>query len=125
MLHRKLFYVQVHPGHFLVRIHGETKSVKRECSGLDHPRSLAGDFFQLQQCLTELFRELQTPLMRLIKPDALVHLRPQVEGGYTNIELRAFKELATGAGARSVFLCTDRHGPLSDSQIVEFLNTVR
>lgn len=119
MFRRKIFYVQVHPGHFIVRVHGETRSVQRRCSGLDHPRTLAGDFTQLHEALAGIFKELRTPFMWLVKPDALVHLIPRVEGGYTNIELRAFKEAASAAGARWVFLCDDRDGPLSEQQVAE------
>jgi hypothetical protein len=83
MRFRRLIYIQVHPGHFIARLHGDGGSIRRECSGLTHPRTLAGDFFAIQKSLKEIVRELSTPWMRFVRPHALVHLIPSFEGGYT------------------------------------------
>lgn len=121
MLRRKIFYIQVYPGHFMVRLHGQTRSLKRDCVGLEHPRTLAGDFDQIHDALMRAFEALRTPSMRLLRPDALVHLVPKAEGGYTSIELRAFKEAASAAGARRVCMCDDKYGPLNDHQVADVL----
>jgi len=117
MKFRKLVYIQVHPGYFVARVLGGPESIRRNCPGLDHPRTLAGDFHAIHEGLRGVIRELSTPLMKVIKPYALVHLVPRFEGGYTNIELRAFKEAVEAAGAHQGFLCDDKYGPLSDSQL--------
>lgn len=125
MIRRKFFYIQAHRGHFHVRIHGEARTVQRACAGLEHPRTLAGDFYLLQKTLAGIFKELRTPAMWFVKPDALVHLMHKAEGGYTNIELRAFREATAAAGGRRVYLCDDKYGPLNDRQLVELVNALR
>lgn len=124
MRFRKLIYIQVHPGHFIARVYGEGESIRRECSGLSHPRTVAGDFHAIRKVLAGLVRELSSPMMKVIKPHALVHFVHKVEGGYTNIELRAFKVAVEAAGARTGWLCDDKYGPLSDSQISGFLSAL-
>jgi hypothetical protein len=57
--------------------------------------------------------------MSVLRPHALVHLVPKAEGGYTSIELRAFKEAAEGAGAKMAWMCDDNYGPLTDQQITD------
>lgn len=52
-------------------------------------------------------------------PIVLAHLIPQVEGGYTNVELRAFREAMVGAGAAQVYLLAD-HPPPAVAQQAEF-----
>ncbi len=124
MFRRKVIYVQVHAGYFIARLIGDSRSVRRECQALAHPRTLAGDFTQIQAALASVFKEFWGPQMWLLKPHALIHLVPKVEGGYTNIELRAFKEAAECAGAKMSWMCTDKYGPLSDEQLAEFCGAV-
>lgn len=124
MRFRKLIYIQVHPGYFIARVHGGGESIRRECAGLSHPRTPAGDFHAIRKQLQVIVRELSTPMMKVIKPHALVHLVQGIDGGYTNIELRAFKEAIESAGAGTGWLCDDKYGPLSDSQISQFLSTL-
>jgi hypothetical protein len=91
---------------------------------LSHPRTLAGDFHAIHKGLRGILLELSTPMMKVIKPHALVHLVGKVQGGYTNIELRAFKEAVETAGARTGWLCDDKYEPLSDDQISEVLGAL-
>ena len=125
MRFRKLIYIQVYPGHFVARVYGGGEAIRRECNGLAHPRTLAGDFFAIQKGLRDIFDQLSTPWMKIVKPCALLHLVPRAEGGYTNIELRAFKEAVESSGARMGLLCDDKYGPLSDSQISEVVDAIR
>jgi hypothetical protein len=41
-----------------------------------------------------------------------------------NIELRAFKEAVESAGVQWGWLCDDKYGPLSDSQIDEVVDVL-
>jgi len=117
--------VQVHPGHLIASVVGEGRTVRRACSALSHPRTLAGNFSEIVECLRAAFRELSSIHIRLLKPHVLVHLVPRVEGGHTNVELRAFKEAAETAGAHMGWLLDDKCGPLSDHQVEDAFATVR
>jgi hypothetical protein len=48
---------------------------------------------------------------------------PRFEGGYTDIELRAFREAAEVAGVFHPCLPEDSHGPLSDTQGEEIISS--
>lgn len=124
MFRRKVIYVQVYSGYFIVRLMGEDRSIRKECAALAHPRTLAGDFNQIQAVLASAFREVWSLQMSVFKPHALIHLVPKVEGGYTNIELRAFKDAAEGAGAKMGWMCTDKYGPLTDQQLSEVFGNI-
>ncbi|QDP00965.1 rod shape-determining protein [Thalassotalea sp. PS06] len=67
-----------------------------------HPRTLTGDFFHLEQDMKQVMGELAT--RSWVKPDVLICLQGLSEGGYTNIEKKAFREAAFGAGAMDVYL---------------------
>jgi hypothetical protein len=124
MLRRKVIYVQVQRGHFIARLIGGGKTVRRDSPALSHPRTLAGDYLQIQEALRGIFKELWVPQMWLRRPFALIHLIPKAEGGYTSIELRAFKEAAEGAGAKMGWLCDDKYGPLSEQQVADVFKSV-
>ena len=78
LFRRKLIYVQVHAGHLIASVVGEGRSVRRACSALSHPRTLAGNFSEIVECLRAAFRELSSVHIRLLRPHVLVHLVPKV-----------------------------------------------
>ncbi len=49
-----------------------------------------------------------------------MHLPPDAAGGYTNVELRAFKEAAEMAGASFSFMSTFER-PHTDQELAEIL----
>lgn len=71
-----------------------------------------GDFTAVQQAMKEALAQLGFGPWYRRSPVTLTHLLPKVDGGYTNVELRAFKEAAMGAGSAQAFLLAD-HPPLS------------
>lgn len=116
---RPLIYIQVHRGHFVAKHLGTGKTVRMECAGLNHPRTLMGDFHEVQESFSAALKEL-LPKLNLLKPKGLVHLVPVFDGGYTNVETRAFKEAGEMAGIDFAFLSTlDR--PHTDSEVLEVL----
>jgi hypothetical protein len=116
---RPLIYVQVYRGHFIAKRIGNGKTVRKECVGLEHPRTLMGDITKVEESFSAALKEL-VPTIRLLKPKGLVHLLPVYEGGYTNVELRAFKEAGELAGINFAFLSTlDR--PHTDAEILQAL----
>ncbi|KOO01870.1 hypothetical protein [Vibrio nereis] len=74
------------------------------CEGLSHPRTLMGDFFLIESSFQNIIDKLapKKPLLRT--PILFIHLIPTAEGGYTNVELRAFKEVGLGIGSIKVYL---------------------
>ncbi|SHE68585.1 rod shape-determining protein MreB [Microbulbifer donghaiensis] len=67
-----------------------------------HPRSLLRDFTAGEKLLQHIFKKLTD--QTLFTPSPIVVLQPmeKTQGGLTDVEVRAFKELALGAGAREV-----------------------
>ncbi|WNC72027.1 hypothetical protein RGQ13_18190 [Thalassotalea psychrophila] len=74
-------------------------SIRRSSS---HPRSLTGDFFELERDIKKVMQQLT--VRRWVKANVLICLEGLDEGGYTNVEKRAFKEAVMGAGAMDVYL---------------------
>src|SRR5262249_2735858 len=70
-----------------------------------HPRCLLSDFTVAEVVIREFVRKLHKGGNRLFlpNPNVIMHPRPNPEGGFTQIELRALRELAIGAaGARKI-----------------------
>ncbi|WP_025566111.1 hypothetical protein [Psychromonas sp. SP041] len=97
-------YLEVYDGKVkATELHSE-RSTESTCSGLTHPRTLMGDFFIVEQCFKKIVTEL-CPKKRLSTPPILyIHLLDINEGGYTNVECKAFTEAGLGAGGRLVKL---------------------
>jgi actin-like ATPase involved in cell morphogenesis len=73
-----------------------------------------GEFQEVTACLKNVLQQLGS--RPWLKARVLIHLVPAVEGGYTNVELRAFREAAEQAGAGPVWLLKD-HPPASDAEL--------
>lgn len=73
-----------------------------------HPRTPMGSFEKTEKAFTQLLKNV--PPKSFFKPAPVVylHLIDEVEGGYTDVELRAFKEAVLGAGAREVYMPESR-----------------
>ncbi|MEF1164590.1 hypothetical protein QTO13_25505, partial [Vibrio parahaemolyticus] len=65
------------------------KAVNKICSALAHPRTLMGDFFEIEKCLKDISAELLPKTLFSSSPIAIVQLLEVSEGGYTNVEVRA------------------------------------
>ena len=65
-----------------------------------HPRTLISNFVVAQKLLQHIIYALSKQKTTLITPLIVIHPMEKLEGGLTQIEYRAFKELALGAGAR-------------------------
>ena len=80
-----------------------------------HPRTPLGDFTLAEQLLRDFLRRMPANRWLRIQPLVIIHPLGDWAGGLTQIELRAFQELALGAGARRAMV---RDGaPLSDQEI--------
>ncbi len=72
-----------------------------------HPRALLSDFTVAEQVMRHFVRKASSAGMGgIFRPSPIVVLHPLVdpEGGFTQIEIRAMRELAMGAGARKAII---------------------
>lgn len=79
-----------------------------------HPRTLLADFGAAQQLLRALLAHVRGRSL-LRGPRLVMHLQDDPAGGFTQLEIRGFQELALGAGASQAIIW---HGPnLTDEQL--------
>ena len=77
-------------------------------NGFDHPRSIISDFTVAEKTLQYFFRKLVRNKMLRPSPIVVMHVLDKMEGGLTQVEVRALQELAAGAGAREAYVWTGR-----------------
>jgi len=72
-----------------------------------HPRSFIGDFLQAEKLLQMAFRKIHSDTGMLVpSPRVIVHQLEKTEGGLSQLEVRALRELILGAGGREVLVYT-------------------
>ncbi|MBX3658794.1 MAG: rod shape-determining protein [Ramlibacter sp.] len=81
-----------------------------------HPRSLVSDFTVAQQLLKAFVFRLQRRSWLLPAPRLVMHLLGDPVGGFTQVEIRAFYEMALGAGAAEAVVREGR--PLTDEELL-------
>ncbi|MCL2635243.1 MAG: rod shape-determining protein [Betaproteobacteria bacterium] len=86
-----------------------------------HPRSLFSDFIVAEMVLKAFVERARgKSISSLLRPVIVMHPLGEPEGGLTQVELQAMRELAIGAGASSVYFCI-LPKPLTDEQVLQFL----
>ncbi|WP_223670540.1 hypothetical protein [Kangiella shandongensis] len=73
-----------------------------------HPRTLMGNFHKTEEAFKKIISKVAPKSFFKLSPVIYLHLFDEVEGDYTDIEVRAFKEAALGAGGRDVFMVNSR-----------------
>jgi len=114
---KKLVYIKVYEGFLQARTYSAGNERVYRSEGLNHPRTLAGDFKKVEETFKKAISCQPKVLFGLIRPIVLIHLIPEMDGGYTDFELRFFREAALAGGASDVYLMTDKYGPLPDSKL--------
>jgi len=114
-----LIYIKVFKGYLEARTANKNNTQKFYSSGLNHPRSLAGDFPEVEKAFKEAISKQPKIYWGLIRPSVLIHLVPEAEGGYTMLEKKFFREAAFGGGARKIYLLDNSTPPLRDSELNE------
>ena len=115
---KKLIYIKVYKGYVQARTVGENNERQFFSEGLSHPRSLAGKFIEVEKTFKEAISAQPKVFFGLVKPKVLVHLVPEMEGGYTDLELRFFREAAFGGGASEIYLLDSKYSPQPDSELI-------
>ena len=72
---RRLIYVQVHQDHFIARVVGGDRTIRRQCHALGNRTGPIKDFSALQPQLKVIFSEL-LPGFSFVKPWGLLHFDP-------------------------------------------------
>lgn len=80
-----------------------------------HPRTLVSDFLSAELLLQTMLKQALGKGLLAVSPSVVMHPMGSPEGGFTAVELRAFRELALGAGAARVQVWTGR--PLTDDEL--------
>lgn len=80
-----------------------------------HPRSLASDFTAGEQVMKVFLARVHRRRMLVIAPTVVLHLLGNPDGGYTQIEIAALREMTLGAGASQVILWQGRD--LTDEEL--------
>ncbi|MBT6050027.1 MAG: hypothetical protein HOG49_24785 [Candidatus Scalindua sp.] len=119
-----LVYIKVFKGYIEARTYGKNNEKKFNSNGLSHPRSLAGNYEEVETAFKKVLSEQPKMLLGLITPNVLIHLIPKMEGGYTSTEIRFFREAAKSGGARKVYLMTDKYPPLEDKDLYETIKAL-
>ncbi|MEN6584981.1 MAG: rod shape-determining protein [Sulfuricella sp.] len=97
------------------RLHGAAPSVKI-VNPFAHPRSMVSDFTAGEQLLKAFVRRLSSNSLFASSPKVVLHLMGEPQGGFTQVEIRAFHEMALGAGALKVIIWQGRE--LSDQELL-------
>lgn len=81
-----------------------------------HPRSMVSDFTVAEQLLKHQLRRVLGNSLLSLSPCIIIHPLGSPAGGFTQVERRAFREMALGAGASEVHVWTGR--PLTDQEVL-------
>lgn len=81
-----------------------------------HPRTMVSDFASAEQLIKYQLRRVLGQSFLAIAPRVVIHPLGDPAGGFTEVELRAFREMAMGAGASDVQVCTGK--PLADHEVL-------
>lgn len=73
-------------------------------NGFKHPRTIIADFTIAEQTLKHFLKIVLPHSLFAAAPIVVIHPLAQIEGGLTQVEIRALAELGLGAGARKVFV---------------------
>lgn len=102
MFKSQYIYLQVRKGEMSAQNMETGERAVTQCAALTHPRTLMGDFVEIESCIKAVTGHVVGNSFFKMPPIAVVQLIVSNEGGYTNVEIRAFKEAVTGAGFRRV-----------------------
>jgi rod shape-determining protein MreB len=81
-----------------------------------HPRSLVSDFTLGEQVLKAAIKQVLKGRLMLVRPLILLNLSDEPDGGYTQVELRALREMAVSASGGGRFATCRKD--LTDQEIL-------
>ncbi len=81
-----------------------------------HPRTLISDFTVAEQLVKTFVKRMSGRHLFTPSPRVVIHPLGDPAGGFTQVERRAFREMALGAGASSVVVWSGRE--LSNEEVL-------
>jgi rod shape-determining protein MreB len=97
------------------------KTSDSECiNPFSHPRTLLANFTVGEKLLQHIFRHLHEGTLLRPSPQVVIQPMEKLEGGLSEVETRAFQELAAGAGARDVVVYVGKALQTEDFNFVSF-----
>ena len=112
-------YVKIFPNRFQIRdIHQQTEHTILATQPFTTTRLLVGSFTLAEKALVDGMKSLRRGLFA---PAPIIVIQPMamVEGGLSEVEERAIRELAMSAGARKAFASVGKE--LSDQDVLEII----
>lgn len=85
-------------------------------NGFDHPRSVINDFEAAEAALAHFLKQIPGHRFFRASPVLIMHVQEKMQGGLTQVEVRAIRELGAGAGGRAVYIWEGEN--LSDQAIL-------
>lgn len=85
-------------------------------NGFKHPRLIVHDFIVAEKTISNFLKKVLKNTIIRPSPIMIMHVTEKLEGGITPIEIRVLRELASGVGARQVYVWGGRE--LTDSDII-------
>ena len=82
----------------------------------NHPRTMMSDFTAGEQVLKAFVKKLPKRNALSPSPRVVLHLQADPAGGFTQVEIRAFREMALGTGASDVTIWQGQD--LTDEQVL-------
>lgn len=73
-------------------------------NGFKHPRTLLADFAKAERTLKYFVAKVRPISFFIPAPVLIIHPQEVLEGGLTQLEIRAFRELGAMLGARHVYV---------------------
>ena len=121
VLFQSTVYVKIYVNKMWVK-HIESGNAKIESSTepFTTKRLLVGQFGPAEKLLTQLIKATACPNWFSPSPIVLIHPTAMIEGGLSQIEDRALRELGAGSGARSVHIWIGHE--LSDNEVLQKLH---
>lgn len=116
---KNIIYLKVYKGYIEVRTAGEDNEQKYYSSGLNHPRSLAGDFSEVESTVKDAISKQPKTWFGMFKPAVVIHLVPAAEGGYTMLEEKFFREAVLSSGVSKIIFISNERSVLNDERLYE------
>lgn len=115
---RKHIYYQIKEGQVTGTYVEKDTSVTKSTKAFSHPRTVIGNFRDIESCFISIAQELAPRRFFTPAHIAIVQFMDDVEGGLTDIEVRALREAALGAGSRGTYIPLSKNR-LSKQQILD------
>lgn len=100
-----------------IQLHRNSIPVTLLLNGFEHPRTIISNFFVAELTLKWFIHQAYQQRFSIISPQMIIQPLEPLEGGLTQIEIRALSELGSQVGARQVYIYLE-DTILSDAEVL-------